>query len=415
MTLERRAGLAETVFLISHFELAGTTQAVVAAEFSEPLPVPRIVAGLHSLFRSQPMLRARLAGTAPNWRFTFDTSFDDVEIRTRESGQESFAEIFATECDNILDQADGPMWRALLVTNGGFVVAIIVAYAHAIGDGVSGISFLRQLLAGPDRVDSYPIGPAMEDIMPVPAEPPAAGEGGSHLLEPTGEWPFDDVTEVCRRHTNVLLGYLDSGNLDSLLRRCRTAQVSVEAFFVSAILAVLARRVPAALSVPVICAFDVRSELHPPVPAAEIGMYMKDLRLFDPKWAEQEDIWIRARRIRRQVVAQRKWVVGHPEPNTPTEVYDQIRLAADYPLKSFLFGFSIANMGRQSAMPGLRSLYLNTTDRIGIMGFQVVLTELNGALFLTFVHVDPLVASSTIAAIRDDVIEIACSTGRPAD
>jgi hypothetical protein len=413
MTMERPAGLAETVFLASHLELAGSTQSVMVAEFVDPLPPSAILDGLRMLFCRQPMLRARLCGTAPNWRFVFDTAFDDVEIRTRTMGSDLLDKIFAAECDNILDLTLGPLWRALSITHDGAAVAIVVTFAHAIVDGVSAIAFMRQLLDGAGAAESYLVRPPMEELLPAPPAPIGAAERESSLFEPTGEWPFDDAAQPSQRRTSVVLGRVGPDTLDGLLYRCRAEHVSVDALFVSGILAALAKRIPAALSVPVICAFDARPELDPSVPAEEIGMYMKDLQLFDPEWATHADVWTRARRIRRQMRDRRKWALDHPGTLASAEIHEQIRLAADYPLKSFPFGFSVSNLGRQAVTSGFRSLYLSSTDRIGIMGFQVVLTELRGELFLTFVHADPLVAPTTIATLRDDVIDMVRSASHP--
>lgn len=414
MTVERPAGLAETVFLASHIELAGTTQSVMAAEFVDPLPESAIDDGLRALFRRQPMLRARLAGTAPDWRFVFDAAFDDVAVRSQAAGKSSLAEVFAVECDNILDLTAGPLWRVLTITRRGEVVAIVVTFAHAIVDGVSAIAFMSQLTDSAGARRSYPVRPPMEDLLcsPTPSAPHVPAGADEHVLShlvPTGEWPFDDPAQPSLRRTNVVLGRVGPETLDGLLRRCRAERVTVDAFFVSGILAALAKRVPAALSVPVICAFDARPELDPPVSAKEIGMYMKDLRLFDPEWAAHADIWARARHIRHDIQCQRQWELDHPGTLTSTEMHAQIRLAADYPLTTFPFGFSVSNLGRQPATSQLASLYLSSTDRIGIMGLQVVLATLRGELFLTFVHADPLVAAATIAALRDDVIDLVCS------
>ncbi|MBN9743451.1 hypothetical protein DMP23_20595 [Amycolatopsis sp. A1MSW2902] len=405
MTAERPAGLFEVVFLATHTELFGSTQSVMAAELDAPLPAATLVDGLRVLSRRQPMLRARLAGEPPDWRFVFDRTFDDVEVGTVSADTGWLAEIFAAECDNVLDLTRGPLWRVLLVDGGQGVVAVVVTFAHAIVDGVSAIAFIRQLVDSVAEAESHPVRPPLEDLVPVvpaTAEPPPAPA-------PTGEWPFVEEVELTLRRTNVVLGRIEESTVDLMRRRCRAENVTVDALFVTATLRALRQRIPAALSVPVICAFDARPVLEPGVPAAEIGMYMKDLNLFDPEWAaDRSSLWERASRIAGQIESRRNWELAHPAGYTAADIHTQIRLAAAYPMKSFPFGFSVSNLGRQSfvrgSRPSFRSLYLSSTDRIGIMGFQLVLTEMRGELFLTFVHADPLIAPDTMAALRDDII-----------
>jgi hypothetical protein len=414
MVVERPLKMSEIVLCASHIELGGTTQSVMVAEFDSVIPVPAIADGLRDVFRHQPMLRARLAGQAPRWRFAFDVRFDDVGVTTVDMTSTSLEEVFAAECDNVLDLEQGALWRVLLGIGGPpaarGVTLMVVTFAHAIVDGVSGFSFARQILKAVDgqagEGESFSVRPPLES-----GPPRAAYEDAAPAPSAGGQWPFAKTVPFGRRRTNIVLGRIDKQILDFVLRRCRSEGVKVDAFFTAAIQAALARTNSAALSLPILSAFDVRRLMRPPVSPDEIGMFMKDIRLFDATWPiSVVDVWERARSVSRIIVRERERELARPPEDSADEIYQQIRLAAMYPMDNFPFSFSVSNMGRQSftrnGTAGLKSIYLSSTDRIGIMGFQAVLAEVEGDLHVAFVHTAPLISSETISQVRDDLTEI---------
>ncbi|CAM3750841.1 hypothetical protein KIPE111705_23160 [Kibdelosporangium persicum] len=412
MTTERLAGPIENVLIASHVAFAGGTQSVVGGELDRPVPVPAVLTGLREVCRLQPMLRARLAGATPEWRFVFDRSFDDVEVTVHDRAGRTIEELLATENDRYLDITTGPVWRALVLTEESEVVAVVATFAHAIVDGMSVLAFMRQLADGINGRTAtrqpLPVRPPMEDMVP---DHSAAG-GGVEMSQPAGAWAFDEAAEPGRRRTVILVDYLDADDLTAVRALCRAAQVKMDAFFVAVVQQALATTIPDALLLPALCAFDVRGALEPPVSAEEIGVYMKDFPVFDPAWVSRElTLWERAASVSAQLSKRRAEGLSALTHYPVAQLCAEIQLAAEYPSTSFWHSFSVSNMGRQpGAAPqdGARfsSVHLNSTDRIGNVGIQVVVHEVDGALCLALSYADPLVPARRISAVREEILRI---------
>ncbi|HEV2372343.1 MAG TPA: hypothetical protein VGS19_09245 [Streptosporangiaceae bacterium] len=404
----------EAVLLATHIELGGSTQSVFAAEFDSPMPTPVITDGLREVFRRQPMLRARLAGQAPGWRFVFDVQFPDLDIRTTDLSCASADEVLAAECDNPLDLERGPLWRILLGTDGssgaGGVTLAVVTFAHAIVDGVSVFAFLQQLLAAVNGrargAEPFQVRPPLESGLP-----PAVSEDAVPVPPAAGQWPFAESAPIGQRRTNIVRGRIGKEVFEPILLRCRAEGVKVEGFFTASIQGALAHTSPAALSLPVLSTFDARTLMDPSVPRDEMGLFMKDIQLFDAAWqADGLDVWERARSVSSIIVEERHRGLAQLAENSAEETIQQIKLVAAYPLDGFAFGFSVSNVGRQfldrSGPAGLKSFCPGSPDRIGIMGFQVALVEMGGDMHVTFVHTAPLISAETISQLLEGLTEI---------
>jgi hypothetical protein len=299
-----------------------------------------------------------------------------------------------------------------VVTDGGDVVAVVVTFAHAIVDGISVLAFVRHLV---DAINGrtatrapLPVREPMEHLVPSRS---VAGEGVV-LGEPAGEWAFDETVDLQQRRTVILVDYLDAAELTELRARCRSAQVKMDALFVAVVQQALLETIPEALLVPALCAFDVRNALEPVVSAEEIGVYMKDFPVFDPLWATDElTLWQRAVSVSAQLSQRRAEGFSGLTQYPVAQLCAEIQWVAAHPSTSFWHSFSVSNMGRQSfGAPGggvrFRSVHLNSTDRMGSVGIQVVFHEIDGALCVALSYADPLISARRISVVREDIIRI---------
>ena len=272
-----------------------------------------------------PILRASILVTGGSPEFNPSDPPVELRIVQRTSGTQWLHEV-ETQLALPFEWNDQPLLRVVLVQGEGISELILVVH-HSIGDGVSAMFLLRDLL---ESVEGYPL----EELLPGNALEDLLGSGETSVAGP----PSPSVPQVVKRierPQNGLLQIIEIGpsELSRILDRSRKEGAT----FQGALLASLLLSMLEEDAVHCLAPINVR-RIMPPV-AEDLGLYISSgLATLDRNAAM--DFWSLARTARAQVMqafdpvalrakaaAMTSVVAAKPSPQT---VYEKVWRSGSY-------------------------------------------------------------------------------------
>ncbi|MEW5941175.1 MAG: hypothetical protein AB1750_16040 [Chloroflexota bacterium] len=255
---------------------------VAALELESPPPPAEIQRALAALQTRHPFLRARveLRGKRP-WFVEIENPalpFTLIEENT------NWLDVVERELHRRMDSA-GPLFRWVYIYNASRAV-LILTFQHAIVDATSAARLLHETLTlATDPLASFPT------LQPAPAAqarfPPSSGLLRYAARQLADEFRYQLASRGHRRpplrlggQPRVLTATLDSALTESLARRARKENVTLNSLLQAAILQAVNRCLYNGERTPMrTFAFpDLRSYVTPPLDAENLGAYISMLR-----------------------------------------------------------------------------------------------------------------------------------------
>ncbi len=214
---------------------------------------------------------------------------------------------------------DGPLLRVLMLHHGDNACTLLMTSHHVIGDGRSGIVFLRDLLqsASAQLAGLSPVLPELCDVTPMDERLPAHARGLRGVL---GNLRFvlrsllaakrlgspislrvDQPRSAHERRTRICPVVLDAQRTRRLLDRCRAEGTTVQGALAAAMILGILRDhdvsgpVPVSFGNPV----DMRSSLEPAV--GDVLGFFVSMVPFEGRVAADDDLWALARGVRANI------------------------------------------------------------------------------------------------------------------
>lgn len=243
------------------------------------------------------------------------------------------------------EMGDRPLLRVVLV-QGEDVSELILAIHHSIGDGVSAMYLVRDLLKYMEGYELEELSPrsGLEDLLPAAATTPI-----NQLQRPpissNGVAQVDRPTKACLQIFSI-----ESGELDRILSCCRQEGTTFQGALLSALLLSL----PGDETITCLAPINVRKLL--PNVIDDFGLYISSgMAILNRNLPA--DFWSLARSARQQVmqafnphalhakaVAMASVIAGKPSPQT---VYEQV-------WRSFGYNAVLTNLGKFPDAPELK-------------------------------------------------------------
>ncbi len=232
-TLIRPIGALERLFY--RYSERNPTHFLVVAEFGEVLTAAQLRPALAAAQRRHPLLSVHVEDR-PGTRLGFYRAarVAPMELTIRRGAESSWQAAAAEELSRPFDRSRGPLIRASLV-QGPASSALLLTFDHTIGDGISSIMVLHDVLAalnGEDLPD-LPTPESQEDLIPrmldgIEPFDPAELPDDPRMRKPSTIRPFDGAL------TNVHT--MEIGDVDTarLVARCRAQNTTVHTAILTA-------------------------------------------------------------------------------------------------------------------------------------------------------------------------------------
>jgi NRPS condensation-like uncharacterized protein len=210
--------------------------AVVARIEGDPVSVKGLKVALGNAQRRHPALRTIQAGeNGSPWFVPCDEPID-LHVAARTNDRQWLQEVEA-ELALPFQSDEGPLLRACLV-QGATVSELILTAHHSIGDGISSMYLIRDLLESIEgqRLEELPPRPPREDILP--------SVKGAPVEQRHESSPAPAKSRIVDRPQKPMLQTLDisSSELERMLVRCREEGTTLQGALLAAVLLSLAEK-----------------------------------------------------------------------------------------------------------------------------------------------------------------------------
>jgi NRPS condensation-like uncharacterized protein len=398
----------ETVFYLG--SQVARINAVAIAQVRGPLTAEGLRRALDAAQRRHPLLGVHVAERGAAYHFVSEGT-PPIPLRVvPRDGEQHWRREAEAELDQPMPLRQGPLVRAVLLEGRDGTHDLLVAFNHTIGDGMSAIALVRELLevaAGQPPREALPEGPTARQANPLPVQ----GLRGTltalrevvHLVRTFRRRKpqvlrWDARVPHAARHTRLIQHRFPPAATQALAAKAKAEGTTLTGALAAALLWALAEDVggdaPAvACSVPA----NLRPQMQGVDPAA-FGYYSWGVGVVHAHRAGLR-FWDSARRAKRDVDAE---LARGAAWRSLAVVELQARMARKRG-PAWLAGMldrsganSVSNVGRVEAPERIGALawtdlhFAPSADGAGA-GVGLVATTFRGALVLNFVHPVPLV------------------------
>jgi len=411
---------------------AGPLNFVAVAAYRGSLETAALRRGLAVLQARHPLLRVRIVDTPAGLCWTgADVPAIPLREEARRDDRHWHAEL-AAELNRPLPWAEGPLVRVVHL-RGAAGGDLLAAFHHAVADGLSGVNFLRQLLAAAADAGPEVAGPAVLRP-PLEEQLPAAARGAAGLLR-AGAMALRQVPDLLAgirrlpvtawapprsRQTGVIPLVLAAPEAAALAARCRAEGTSVHAAlaaaFLQAVHAALAPAEPWPVRgrLGVVSPVSLRARLEPPAGAAEFGFFVSAVTVLESPAEIGGAFWPLARAVKGRLAA----ALERDEPALAVRLQnlalrgggtpEQLALRAE---QLFPAAVGLTNLGRLGdtvetfGAATLEQLHFSAAlNALAGSGLGVAAATYAGVLRLNVAHAEPLLPAARARALAEDAL-----------
>ncbi len=312
----RRLSPFENVFW--RLAQAGSLNVTTLAGIQGPLDEAGLAAATNRLQARHPLLRVRIVnpGTAP--QFT-TANVPRLPLSVRDADADDVPSVVAGELNAPIDAERGPLARCTWIRHSPQSHHLAITFHHAIGDGMSGVLMMRDLLratSGQTRDES----PLLQSEVPIDHRLPAAARGlrgtwnqaklVARMMADDLRWgpparpAADRPAPLDERRTHLICRVLDAELLGQLAAVARTHQTTVHgALSAASILAVVHdRSTTDAISVKHRTPVNMRDYIEPRV-GDDVGMFAS-MAFYRGRVHAEDAFWGLARNVRTSIKSQ---------------------------------------------------------------------------------------------------------------
>jgi NRPS condensation-like uncharacterized protein len=336
------------------------------------------------------------------------------------------------EFNTVLPSETGPMIRTVLLTSSE-ATDVLVRFHHVIGDGMSGMYLMRDLLDLSAKI-SQGINPPLN---PLPSRPPI-----EHLLPPSAKGfsdfiktssligkqlyniaiqrpkkiPCDHVSDATPAVTHILHHSCSREFTQSLLEKCREKSATVHGAVCTALLKAVAQYIwkknshASSITVGCMSAVDMRRFLDPPV-GDEVGLYAS-MVITSHKISPHAEFWSLSRGVTESI--HHSIAKGEPfvfisllnklvPPNAPPS--DVARRASEiYPAAILVTNLGRLKMEEKYHNLQCKAIHFAVSNKAVPDIYNAALLTHHGKLFINFSYNCPLLSEEHAAAIAHDAL-----------
>ncbi len=308
--MNRKLGASERVAWLC--DQAGCVNFVVVARIAGLLDEEILRTALDLLSIRHPMLRTRIEIQGDDPVFVSE-NVPPIPLRVEARRSDDH---WHTEADKELEHSlpwpIGPLIRVTLLKS-PHVSDVLITFHHAIGDGMSGIYLVRDLLRLAGQISegissdviTFPERPSVEDLLPKGAHGLSGlvktvdllgKQLGNIIFRHPQKLPIDSSTLLNDRRVRIIHCALSPEETASLVARCRKEDTTVHGALCAALLKAIADQIyrmhsdTKPLTIGCMSTVDLRRFLNPPI-GEEVGLYFsmaitahrvkKDIRFWD--------------------------------------------------------------------------------------------------------------------------------------
>ena len=401
-SLDRPLGFTEALCAEWYDAIPDGLQVVGALAWDRPIAAVDLARAVARVRDRHPALGSRIVRDAEDgWRFAAAAS-DAVDVRVAPAGV-AWRERFSAALADPLDLTRA-LWRVELVTDPADTpepAVLIVAGCHAVLDGISLAQLLRELVTDHDN-SPLPQLPAMEDLLPSTAPPPAVTPAPGAAPEPD-RWSVQQPAPAAARSFGFVDRTVDADVVHTLHDRSRAEHATLAAALIVACCrartAFPGQRPLVGFNVP----FDLRGRVTPPIPGATVGAYFGRAHVFGDGPRCDDDPWASARAFDaalRDDIA----TAARPPAWDATTVQDLVAQLCRDDRTHFDLAYLLTDLGRLDLGPHATGMWCTTVQTTGVEAFVVSAAGVAGALDLGIGWPRPLVADLTATAFADALV-----------
>jgi NRPS condensation-like uncharacterized protein len=382
----------------------------LTASFTGSLTVQQLTDALAWVQRRHPLLQVKIAIDESQQPQFISEDVPAIPLRVvQRQGEQHWTQEVADEIVRPFLWSQGPLLRVVLL-KGDNVSEIIVICHHSIGDALSIVYLLRDILQeigtpGCDR-QILPEIPPLEELIPHTfAHKNDTVITGNSDLEP-------EKTNPRKWRPTILHWSLEAEETHKLVLRCREEQVTVHGALCASFLLSMTHKAGLSEEITIKCLspLNARNYLLPPV-GSDMGVYIA-LPVTAHKLQLESDFWDIAREVKHQineVVAQGKMFEGIPKLKaflstkpTPNTVYQQVLKRGD--------DLAVSNLGRLDIPQQFGNLHLRAIYGPTLLGSEnvkvVSVGTLGGKMFFTFACLESVTSQVDAKQIQAKVIQL---------
>ena len=421
----RALGPIERVFEWSN--ALGAACHVVAVQIEGDLDDGHLQQAIAHLQRRHPMLSARIVQD-PAGACRFD--FEDPAPVSLERDPRPWRQVFEDLLHHRFESETGPLWRLLRPEEPDVLVA---AFHHASEDGLSTLTFFRELLGACRALahDEDLPDPGRAPVLPT-VEARLGGrltwrvklrflfrEAARRLVRP--QMLIEAEAPVEARRTRFEGRTLGQEVIGALVDRCRQEQTTVQGILSAAMLMAAAARCtgdPAWLSCD--ANVDLRRLCDPPIAPEHIGMCIGSVSWMFRVGAGT-GIWALAREVRGRLVQ----MIARGDPRDNMLLIDWAGFEPSWIARGASRGSGrqqsvfVSNLGRSDLSGEATPRVVRMHYSIGQHGmgacFWVGAVSLGGRLDLSFVWAEPMVGAQTARGFVEEVVGLLEAAASPKD
>ncbi|WP_257458378.1 phthiocerol/phthiodiolone dimycocerosyl transferase family protein [Archangium lipolyticum] len=396
----------------------------LVVRLSGPLDPEQLKKALTAVQHRHPLLGVRIDGDPPG----FLPSVNPIPLQVLERADDDhWRRRTEGELVTRIPSTEGPLVRVTLLSSPQ-VHELLITFLHAIGDALSGIHFIRDLLQA--------LGMILEGQRPVLAPRPAsvpldallptrvrglegALKAGSFvgrmlpgLLSRPRKLPGNDEVPLAQREARMLPHELSEATSEKLLQRARAEGCTLHGVLMATALRAIARQFPESEPISLACstAVDLRSLLQGDI-AEDIGVFVAPVTTFHSV-SKSASLWPLAREATKKVHQARERDVLVATRLQGGMMPRDIRKSLELFAHPAWGAFGITNI-RRVELPervgplSLEKVHFVTCARMLGSTLGLAASSFRGRMFLNYVYTHPVASPSQIqAVVRDAVAEL---------
>lgn len=434
--MNRKLGAGERVTWLT--AQAGSVNFVVIARVAGPVNESVVREALNLLSQRHPLLKTRIK-VEDQPEFTSENVPEiplRVEARRDDEHWQSEAE---KEVNQPLPWSTGPLVKVVLL-KGTKVNDLLIAFHHVIGDAMSGIYLVRDLLSMAEHiaggntpvVQPLPERPPVEDLLPESAHgvdgqvktASLLGKQLVNMIQRPKKLPKDGDSSSKDLRARNIYRVLTPEETERFITRCREESTTVHGAICAAVLKAAANQIhsPDGKPITISCMsmVDLRQFLNPPI-GEEVGFYVSAI-ITVHRFSTDTEFWDLARSAREAV--HQSLEKGEPfvslsllnklaPKNITPEGLTRI-ISRMYPSAVMVTNAGRLDIPEQYGPFALEDLHVAVANTSTPEFFNIALHTYSGKLTMSFFYAEPVVSQTRAAALVEDTMEIlqsVCGSG----